>query len=337
MPPPSRSSIYQVAQEAGVSITTVSHALNGKGRVDPATRLRVLDVARRLGYSANVHAQSLATGRTKTIGVQISGSASDALLPGSFYFSDVLNGASVEAIEAGYMLVLVPRTAGRPALERLPLEGALVVDPVGGEDLITALSARDAPVVTTGRVRSGSDASSGWVDNDHGSATLEVLNHVDERGYRRPALLVGPAGPSYVADMVGAYESWTRDHGRPHLLARAGDDSAEAAVRATRALLSGGEAPDAIYAGTDELTFGAIAAAEALGLRVPEDLGVAAAMDSRALRRHVPAITSVDLHAFDVGRAALRMLISLLDGPAPAERFITVPTQLVCRASTRGA
>src|ERR1700744_3207119 len=103
-----RPSIHDIARGAGVSITTVSHSLNGRGRVQPETRRRVLRTAKRLGYTANAHARRLATGKNMTLALQVAGFGEEALIPDSAYYIQVLNDASAAALALGYTPMLVP-------------------------------------------------------------------------------------------------------------------------------------------------------------------------------------------------------------------------------------
>ena len=104
--------IYDIAREAGVSITTVSHAFTGRGRVAPLTRERILQVAAAIGYTANPHAQNLASGRSRTLAIQVAGftarQTSGVLLPDAAYYMDLLNGAASAAAESDYAIMLTP-------------------------------------------------------------------------------------------------------------------------------------------------------------------------------------------------------------------------------------
>jgi AcrR family transcriptional regulator len=144
--------IRQVAAAAGVSVTTVSHALNGKGRLPDATRERVRDVAERLGYRPSAAARNLVGGKTGLLGLTVSQPAGRPLVVGDFaYFVDLMSAASAAAIQRGYALVLTPGEHGRHWPD-IDLDGAIVVDPVAGDPLVQELRQRNVPVVTTGRV-----------------------------------------------------------------------------------------------------------------------------------------------------------------------------------------
>lgn len=333
-PPPRRVSIRDIAGAAGVSVTTVSHALNGKGRVLPDTRARILALAEELGYTANPHAQRLATGRHMTFAVQISGVGRKALVTDSAYFVDVLNSVSATALDHGYTAVLAAPDMGARDIESFAVDGAIVIDPTGAEPLLNALAARGAPVVTTGRVLRD-DIALGSVDNDLRKAATRVLDHFLEAGYERPAILTGPLTRSYAADTLAAYEEWTAAHGIEPIsvTARAGM-SAAAAISAAEALLSHEPRPDAVYAMLDVLALATLHAARQRGLSVPAELGIAGAVDSDGLRWADPPLTALNLHPARIGREAVELLTAVLADPAQARRAVTVPTRLIPRAST---
>src|SRR5881396_2568140 len=128
---PTRPRIIDVAREAGVSVTTVSHALNGRGFVDPATRERVKETARKLGYRPNLHAQRLRSGGAHTIVLFSSMPFAVAAGPSRLGFlMEVAAVAATAALTRGLALVLAPplETAQLP-LDVLDVDGALVVEP----------------------------------------------------------------------------------------------------------------------------------------------------------------------------------------------------------------
>jgi DNA-binding LacI/PurR family transcriptional regulator len=326
-------SIRDIAAAAGVSITTVSHALNGKGRLPVATRERVARVASELGYTAHPQARGLATGRSMLLGLEVGGFGSQLLVPEFSYFLELVNAAAAGAAEEGYGLVLAPgRTAGQ--LTRLSVDGAVVVDPVGDEPLVRELAERGAPVVTTGRLQSGAEVP--WVDSDHRGGARQVLDHLAERGYRRPALLGTADGPSYAADALAGYRDWCADHGVEPLVVPVVVDGTEAAAfEATETLLARADPPDALYVTLDRMAVGALLAAAAAGLSVPGDLGIASLTDSRSLQATQPAVTALDLNPARIGREAVRLLIAHVEGrEAPAS--VQVEAKLMPRESTAG-
>jgi DNA-binding LacI/PurR family transcriptional regulator len=326
-----RVSIHDIAREADVSITTVSHALNGKGRIPRATRERVRGVADRLGYRANLQARGLATGQATMLAVQVGGLQAEALVPDFQYFVELLNSASESALESGFGLVLAPAGTNADVLKNLAMGGAIVVDPTGDEAL---LRQADVPVVTTGRVPGG-PADGAWVDNDHRAGTRRVLDHFVQTGRSRPALLTTSARQSYVDDAVAEYADWCQERGLEPIVGRiTGSPTEAAAAPVVGELLSRRPRPDAIYTTLDRMALGAILACRDRGIAVPEELGIAAITDSLALRSTTPPVTALNLNAPEIGRRAAELLVALARGDDPATTRVVVPTHLVVREST---
>lgn len=333
--------IYDIARTVGVSITTVSHALSGRGRVSPATRERILRAAQEIGYSANPHARSLVSGRSRTIAIQIAGFTSadtaSMLLPDAAYFMELLNGAAVAAANNDYSIMLATYDFSPSHSRRLGLDGAIIVDPAGGESLATELVERGLPVVTTGRPTRG-EMEFPWVDNDHGETATRMLKHFVERGYRHPALVATSPTRSYVADIIDAYRAWCAARGvEPRIVELREPPTEASAARATRRLLSQSSPPDAIFATYDRLALGVLLQAERMELNVPGDLGVASAVDSDLLRRISPAVTGVANNGRLIGRLAVELLIAQLMEPDREWAGVVVPNRIIARASTRRA
>jgi len=324
-----RVGIRDIAREAQVSITTVSHALNGKGRLPEETRRRVREAAERLGYRANQQARGLALGRSMTVAVQIASGHAEVIVPDVAYFIELLNASSVRALERGYGLVLAPPGANNENVHRLQVDGAIVVDPTGAE---TMLADSSLPIVTTGRVP---DRETPWIDNDHAAGTRTVLEHLRARRYEHPALLTRSTEQSYVLDARRTYEAWCVEHDVVPVVACVDGMPSEAvAAEAARRLLAKPNDVDAIFATLDTLAVGALLAARELGLRVPEDIGIAALTESQVLRTVQPGITALNLHAEAIGEGAVDLLVDLVEGKETEFRSIIVPSTLISREST---
>ena len=330
--------IRDIAKAAGVSVTTVSHSLSGRGRVAPATRGRVLDIAKRLGYTANVHAQRLASGRSRTLAIQVAGFASDGgenlLLPDAAYFMDVLNGAASAAAKNGYAILLAPYDVQARQIHPLAIDGAIIVDPGADEMLAPVLLERGTALVTTGRPMSGA-ADPPWVDNDHGGLAREMLEHMTAMGYARPAVMATTRSRSYVADILHAYDEWCAVAGvKPRVVELPEPPSEDAAARAAHRLLTGRNRPDVVYATYDRLALGILREAQRLGIAVPDELGIASAVDSDALRWASPHITATFLDARRIGAEAVRLLLDCIEG-REAGAGVVVSGRVLPRSSTQ--
>jgi LacI family transcriptional regulator len=323
--------IHDVAQEAGVSITTVSHVFSGKRPVAPETERRVREAARRMGYFPHSLARGLATGRTMTLAIAFPFADDSVVLDP--YFGQLLEGFSGAAAGAGYGFLLVParsRRSGFPLQQLLSdgrFDGAIVADPAAHDDLIPMLQRHGVPIVTTGRYGDGEAVP--WVDNDNRGGMIALLAHLDDAGYRRPALISMSRELSFSRDIE---EEFVRIAGGAAPIVVTEDVTEQAGYQAALELLDADDAPDAIVASSDRQAIGALRAAAELGVIVPAELGIAGSGDTLGAHAH-PPLTSIAGRTRELGEAAVELLMSLLDGDeARGDR--TLETHVVVRAST---
>ena len=331
-----RVSIRDVARVAGVSTTTVSHAINGKGRVDADTRARVIAIAEHLGYRANPTAVNLLRRRTGVLALTLS--APEGMAVGLMeleFFVRFVNAATAAALDRGYALILAP-PSGASSFDAVDVDGGIVIDPVADDPLLRVLERRGIPAVTSGRDPARPENEGAWVDNDIVASTHALLDHMVDAGARSIGLVAAPTVYSYGIDYLRGYEEWCAASGAEPLIADAANALTETAgYEAAARLLAADPRPDGIFAALDRYALGTLLAASARGLRVPDDLLVAGGTDSERARTADPPITALDLHPERNGRHAVEMLIARIEDPAPPERPVIVPADVVPRASTR--
>lgn len=327
-----RNGIREVAAAANVSVTTVSHALSGRGRVTETTRQRVQRIAAELDYQPHAGARGLVTGRGMLLAVQVSGASDTQLLPKYSFFSDLLNAVSMRAIELGYAPMLLPPAATGSIWAGIPVDGALLIDPTGSERLLADCARREVPAVGIGRVPGRPDMA--WIDNDHAALTREVLDHLEEMGCRRPALLTVAGGVGYAVDAAQAYRSWCQQRRITPTIGYATDMTEPAASAATLALLDRTPVPDAIYTTLDAPA--TIWSLRERGLVTPHDLALVTLNDSPAARLADPPVTSTDPCAHEIGRLSVDMLVDLVEGRELASRHRLVAATLLRRHSSTG-
>ena len=326
--------IKEVAERAGVSPTTVSHALNGKGRISPGTRQRVVEVAEQLGYQPNATARNLAGGRTGLIGLAVAQTGEGNFAVSDFeFFAELISAASVAALDCGYALMLAS-TAQAEAWLRMPVDGAIVIDPVVRDPLLESLRKRSTPLVTTGRMPGAKRDC--WVDSDHRAVTRAILDHLAARGAQRIALLGSPLVTSYSIDTSVAYEEWCAERHQESINMVVREDLTESAgFEATVRLLRRPRRPDAVHATLDRVALGAILAAQSRGLSVPHDLMVSGTADTAASKWARPGLTTVELYPGQIGAAAIEILTALIEGREPPAAQVVIPSRIVARGSTR--
>ncbi|WP_194791483.1 LacI family DNA-binding transcriptional regulator [Pseudomonas sp. UFMG81] len=329
---PGRVGINDVAKAAGVSVTTVSHALNGKGRIDPNTMERVREVAQSLGYRANPAASNLRGGRSGLIGIAYASSELSVSLTDLDHFVGLFSSASQTALNMGYSLVLT--SASVAALERLPLEGMILVDPVSEDPLLMYFARKKLPVVTIGRDPLASSAPNFWVDNDLVRDTQAVLDHLYSAGARRIALLSPPPLYSYSQDIITAYQQWVEQRGLPELIeATATGFNESAGYEAAERLFQSATPPDGIHCAVDRYAKGVLLSASIRGIQVPGKLLVSAGTDSEIARHANPPLTALDLRPKEAGVRVVELLADLIRGQVQ-EPHVFISSKLVVRQST---
>lgn len=327
-----KTGIREVAEAARVSITTVSLALNGKGRVSEETRARVLEAAERLGYQPHPSARSLKGGRTGVIALAFS-----YLKPLPYpltdfdYFNRAIQGATEAALARDCGLVIGPPTPQSDVWSRLPLDGVVVFDPVLGDPVPGQLRKRGTPMVVVGRDPNG-DFDDPKVDNDHAAGTRMALDHLWARGARKIALFAYPLLDAFVAVSEATYRAWCAERGvEPRvLLFPAMWDRAPRQVAAE--LFASSDRPDAVYCLEDDLGLESLSAAHDSGLRVPEDLKIAACTDREVFPNL--SLTTIEIDPGRTAREAVGLLLDIVERLADARSNIEIPLRLVPREST---
>ncbi|HEY2543167.1 MAG TPA: LacI family DNA-binding transcriptional regulator [Gaiellaceae bacterium] len=330
-----RVTIREVADEAGVSIATVSRVLNGRDDVAPETRELVSRIIQERGYIANRSARGLSAGRTGLVGV---------LVPLVFpvYFSAILSGASEALYEHDLRVLLSPTGHEHDRevtlLDRLMhglTDGALIVLPEeSSEELERLLDAGYNFVVVDPRLRLNDRIPS--VSAAHTSGADQAMRHLLGLGHRRIAAITGPSGWVATEDRRRGYHAALAAAGilpDPALEVES-DFEIAGGADATAALLDLPDPPTAVFAFNDNLAIGAIQAARARGLRVPEDLSVVGFDDSEHATIVSPALTTVRQPLAEMGRTAVSLLTRLLERQRFETLHIELGTRLVVREST---
>ena len=171
------------------------------------------------------------------------------------------------------------------------------------------------------------------MDNDHRGGVRDLLRHLREQGYERPALLSVEGGFSYIQDVEDSFADEVRRHGARAVIVRSDGLSGEKARDLAIRLLGRRHPPDTIVAASDRQAQGVLRAAEDLGIRVPAELGVAGEGDTVLARHSHPTLTSVRVRPRRLGEAAMQSLMGLLNGAERVENLL-LPAELVIRRST---
>jgi DNA-binding LacI/PurR family transcriptional regulator len=330
----SRPTIRDVARAASVSLTTVSDVVNGKGRVDPDTRARVLQTVAKLGYRPQRAARALRSGRTGTIALCTSRTPGEkkAGLMDNDYDMELTLACAAAAMDSDLLLLLAPKPRDLMDLGRLDVDGVIVVEPPQADPTLSVLEAAGMAVVTVQRDMARSD--NWWVGEDNRSTAFLLLNHLAGRGAGSIALFSHELPFAWFADMHRAFSDWCA-HQRVAPVIKILDAKAPQASAAETllAMVDAGEQPDAVLTLPYNSALGVLDAAKQRGITVPGDLLVAAGVDSHALELAQPSITSVDLRPGEVGRAAVELLKRRIAGEQVTEPVL-LDTALRQRASS---
>lgn len=335
-----RVSIRDVAREAGVSVTTVSHALNDKGRLNPETRQRVREVADRLGYRPNPAAKSLVSGRTGLIAAIPSLPRELRVDYAEFgFFSDLITAATTVAVGRDQALVVSPPGADWFIWDRVPLDGVIVIEPVVGEPALPDLRRRGVPFVTISADPLGA-RDDAVVRSDDADGAMRTLDHLAAMGGERVAMLAPPPLNAFTRDCAETYRRWCARAGHGSLLEVVGmadvaRNRETAYLAALDRLLARRPAPDALFVPIELAGVTVLEVLQARGIRVPDDLLLATTHDTGRGLTTRPPMTTLEWNFAELGRRAAEMLLDLIDGTRKAPCEEVVATTLVPRASTR--
>ncbi|MPY52395.1 LacI family DNA-binding transcriptional regulator [Streptomyces acidicola] len=325
------ASIKDVAAEAGVSVATVSRVLNDHPSVSPEARTRVLAAVEALGYRPNAVARSLRTDQTHTLGLVIS----DVMNP---YFTELARAVEEEARALGYSVIFgnaderrdLQDHHVRTLLDRR-IDGLLVSPTDGGSPLMLDAVRSGTPMVFVDRWIAGMDVP--VVRADGRQAVRDLVAHLHGLGHRRLAIIAGPAATTTGRERVDAFREALRayDLELPDDHIGQGDFQAESGRRATERFLDLPEPPEVVFAADNLMALGVLDAVRARGLRIPEDIGLAAFDDIPWFVHTDPPITAVAQPTRELGRAAVRALVDRIEGRTP--KSVTLPARLVVRRS----
>jgi LacI family transcriptional regulator len=330
-------SIQALADSLGISISTVSRALNGYTDVSAATRQRVFDAAQAMNYSPHPVAHRLATGKTGAVAIINSvrpGNAVDgsaiALHTG---VAEVLREHQYFALSLG----LPSDEHEIPELKRL-LDGRLVDAVVltrtrTNDPRVKLLQDRKIPFVTHGRTVD--NAPHAWLDTDNEGAFEQATQALIDLGHRRIALINGMPHMTFAS---------LREQGFRRALSQAKINAdacpvhyteltAESGEHIASQLLRTPEPPSAILCATDTVALGAMAAVRAAGLQVGRDVSVMGYGNTEAGQYAWPALASVDHAIVDNGRSIAQLLLRLIAGENVMELQKLESPKLLMRAS----
>lgn len=326
-----RPTIRDVAEQAGVSIATVSRVLNNRADVSVETREKVREVARSVGYTADAAARGLVTQRTQLVAVVVGDNAGHRDLS-LLFFGKVMAAISRRLARAGYdPLLLQPLELG----VHHRFDAAILIGIDASDPLVTDLWMRSLPYVGVD-VRVGGRRNA-FVGSDHAAGVRLALAHLHELGHRRIAHIAGPRNTVAGADRIAAFRRETRGLGLelPDEYLCEADFSSAGGYRAASELLALDERPTAIVAASDLMALAALQAIRDAGLEPRRDVAVVGFDDLEAAALAHPTLTTIRQDREKLGTLAAERAMELIEHPDTRPPDTILPVELVVRASTQ--
>lgn len=330
-----RVSLKQVAQHVGLTESTVSRALNNYADISEATRERVHHAAAELGYRPNPTARRLATGCAEAVAYLMPTSRSALSTP---FLSQLLQGLGDALANRGWDLLVVQPPSAEDETETLgkliesgKVSGVVLSRPLKVDPRIALLKESGFPFIVHGRARD--DSGYAWFDIDSRAAFSDAVAHLAALGHRRIGMIGGPSYLNFAQERQDGFREGLEAHGlaaNPALISIA-ELTDEGGERAAYDLLTRDVPPTAILCTNDLQAIGALAAIRAQGLEPGRDISVIG-YDGVWMGRHTnPPLTTMAQPQAHSGRQLGEMLLSIIDGGAPADNQILRRAELVRR------
>ena len=331
--------LKDIADEVGVSVTTVSRGLAGYSDVAEETRRRIQEVAAQLGYFPNLTARRLQKRRTDTLGFIMPTFGPRFSDP---FFSEFIAGIGTEAAVHDYDLLVSTHAPDSEDESRAYMravsggwvDGLIVVRTRENDGRLKLLCEQQFPFVAFGRT--DCEYEYAFVDEDGVAGMSLMVQHLVDLGHRRLAYILPPPGLMFGRYRLQGYKETMAQNGLavdPAWLVH-GDMTQTGGAEAAEKLLQLDPRPTAIICSNDLMAIGAINCIQKSGLRPGEDIAVGG-FDDIPLSAYVnPPLTTVHQPIYEIGRRTCAMLIEILKGRAPDEPHVLLQPSLVVRASS---
>ena len=328
------SQMKDVAQKAGVSVTTVSHVLNKTRHrpVAPETRQRVLDAIRDLNYHANANARRLAQTHSNLFGLILSEIANP-------FFPEVILGFEGAAVRRGFELLLCnteydparSSVAVRKMIEN-KVRGVAVVTSMLDTALVEQLAAEKLPVVLFGQGPAKPGTS--YIHLDYRAGMAQTVEHLIGFGHREIAFVSGPQNIRSAVRVRDAFTGALGQRGLEPCQIVESNYKVDGGASSVRSLFARDIFPTAIVCGNDLIAVGVISALEEVGISVPQDVSVVGCDDILVARLARPPLTTVAVPRESLGKLAFETLYRMQRTAARPGGVYQLETTLVIRKST---
>lgn len=335
-----RVTAKDVAAHVGVSRTTVSYVINNvtEANISEQTRQRVLAAAKELGYVPHAAAKALASGRTQTIGLLVP--RSQPFPQASSAHFRIIEGLLEIAQQFGVRVLVDSVQLSDPddtylnIARNKQIDGLIVSDVRLDDEGLRKIVQDTLPIVLLGRLP---NVTATTVEFDNRSGARSAVAHLIEQGHTRIGMIAyAPTVFTGAEERIQGYRDALDTHGIEvdEDLIRAGAYSSESGYAAMLDLLRAETKPTAIFASSDEIAMGVLAALHEQGVRVPDEMAVVGFDDNPLSRFTIPALTTVHLPFEEMGRQAGKLLLDLIRQKAEPDVEHRLPTELVVRKSS---
>lgn len=327
--------IEDISARLGISISTVSKALNDYPDVSQKTRQMVREAALQMGYQPSAAARNLRRGRTEKLGLLINHSLSYI----SEYLSEIMSGIALTAEQNGKNIILYTETVKQPdGLAKIcrsgEIDGALLLWANPTQEMLELLGSEHLPYVVLGRRVAYEPAS--YVAPDNFTGAYHLTRHLIERGHRRIGFMRRQLhGPTNI-DRFAGYQRAHEDAGLmiDEALIVNTEIEPNSGYYALLKLIDQAQPPTAVFAFHDLMAVDALRAAADRGLTVPDDIAIVGFDGLRSSEITNPRLTTVKQPLVAMGQKAVEILLDQLKNPLlPAQHYI-FPVELIVRASS---
>ena len=305
--------IADIAENLGISKTTVSRAISGKGRISEATRQRVKAYMEENNYKPNVIAQGLAKSKTYNIGVVM---PSDYGIEDMSYFQNCLVGLQEMASLYGYDIILtVCNNSDLGQLERIvsnrKVDGVILMRTLIEDEAVKLLLKQEFPFVVIGMSAYNNVVQ---IEHNHFEGCKELTSMLLMKNLKRIAVIGGSKAHMVTSSRINGYKAAYKDLNAniPEELVYLDQDNSIMVERAVDNIFMHGA--DCIICMDDAICSVVLNKLRREGIEVPADIKIASFFDSMLLKHNIPAITSLSFDVREIGRTACKTLIDMLDG-----------------------
>ncbi|CAM4330091.1 LacI family transcriptional regulator [Paenibacillus alkaliterrae] len=326
------ATIKDVAKMAGVSISTVSYALNNNTKVSNKTKQKIMEAVRQLNYQKNGLASDLKKSSTRTIAIIVTDLAGP-------YYAELVKGIQEVTLSKGYDLLACSSVGEETStavkfLTEKRVDGAIVLAYNISEDIIEQSARKEFPIILLDRKVDNEFVVSIEIDNEEGS--YMAAEYLIEQGHRDIAYISGMAKSDLNFMRIRGYERALRTHGldSKNRMHQFGHFNRDNGYSMTKMLITQGNLPSAIMYANDEMAIGGIKAFKEHGIKVPSDVSIIGFDDIELAQYVRPSLTTIMQPKYERGALAAHLIFQILEGKEVDSHY-KFPTKLVLRDSVK--